>query len=406
MCIFTQPVVSVADTRIFARLTGPTTQLLVYEMSYAAAGDLAMVLPLPVGSRDEDTAVRFIDLSACPDFFDRLAELIWLWEENVSYGDTLSGASKPVKPPLKVHEVGAFDASFLPSLADFDRLYARFTLPEDVWAGLPQYQDYGFAVFKLRETGQSLKGVHPMAFEFSTRFTDKIFVPTVHVHDGQVHPNAWFDHIVYLQGQPHTLNGILFSTSDIRDQEYSWQRYYDLRMKPSHMEGPEPFYYRDGSKLPDVRLPDLHLDQGVRTGWKLTRFGEADKDRFGVVWPVGPRLLGLAGALGMFMQKSYGLERQEAMRLWKEVSTEDKHCHGLDREKVRIRVNEMTRRLGKPKPEVKAPIGEIVGDLAEMLSEDDLRFLELLRLLDPNKDLYAVGLSGLLPNTDTLIGVE
>jgi hypothetical protein len=108
----------------------------------------------------------------------------------------------------------------------------------------------------------------------------------------------------------------------------------------------------------------------------------------------------------MFMQKSYGLERQEAMRLWKEVSTEDKHCHGLDREKVRIRVNEMTRRLGKPKPEVKAPIGEIVGDLAEMLSEDDLRFLELLRLLDPNKDLYAVGLSGLLPNTDTLIGVE
>ena len=55
MCMFTRPVVSVADTRIFARLTGNGTQLLVYEMSYAAAGDLAMVLPLPVASRDEDT---------------------------------------------------------------------------------------------------------------------------------------------------------------------------------------------------------------------------------------------------------------------------------------------------------------------------------------------------------------
>jgi hypothetical protein len=47
MCCFSQQVGHVANTNIFARGVNGK-QLLVYSMSYRAAADLAMVLPLPV----------------------------------------------------------------------------------------------------------------------------------------------------------------------------------------------------------------------------------------------------------------------------------------------------------------------------------------------------------------------
>jgi len=192
--------VDVADTRIFARLTSKDTQILVYEMAFASVGDVAMILPLPVGSRDEETAVRFIDLSGRPEFFNQLRDLIPLYKSMLA-GSLGAGSFAPAQPPLKVHKVGVFDASFVPTIADLDRLDPQFRLPDDVWAKLPQYADYGFAVFKLRETRKKLQHVHPMAFEFSTRLNDTLFIPTVHVHDGQLHPHASFDHIVYLQGK-------------------------------------------------------------------------------------------------------------------------------------------------------------------------------------------------------------
>jgi hypothetical protein len=42
--------------------------------------------------------------------------------------------------------------------------------------------------------------VHPMAFEFPTRQPSWMFFPTVHVHDGAVHPTATFAHRLYAQG--------------------------------------------------------------------------------------------------------------------------------------------------------------------------------------------------------------
>ena len=71
---------------------------------------------------------------------------------------------KPV--PLVVHEVGDFEASFVPGLGDFERLDPRFRIPRTVWDGLPAHQDSGFAVFKLKA---STRKVHPMAFEFPRR---------------------------------------------------------------------------------------------------------------------------------------------------------------------------------------------------------------------------------------------
>src|SRR6185369_6044862 len=93
-------------------------------------------------------------------------------------------------------DVGSFEASFVPSVGDFDRLDARFRIPRETWAALPGYERFGFAVFKLK---QGKRRIHPMAFTFPRASTDTLFFPTVHIHDGRVHPHATFDHALYCQ---------------------------------------------------------------------------------------------------------------------------------------------------------------------------------------------------------------
>lgn len=194
MCIFSGAIEEVAETNIFARLAGPR-QFLVYEMRFASASDVAMILPLPVKSADE-SAVSFINLARYADFFAELARCfprpLWRGGEEVL---PAAGAA------LVVHRVGAFDASFVPSIADFDRLDPRFRLPSGVWAQLPEYASYGFAVFQLRAGGGR---VHPMAFSFETRRPDALYFPTTHVHDERVHATACFDHALYAQGIEET----------------------------------------------------------------------------------------------------------------------------------------------------------------------------------------------------------
>jgi hypothetical protein len=220
MCCFSRRIEHVSKTKIYARGAGGSRQFLVYAMSVAIEEDVAMVLPLPVPPASAEDAVTFVDLSSCPRFFSELDAL---------FPDTsLMGAPQafarhgPIAKTLVVHDVGDFEASFVPTRADFDRLDARFRLPADVWDALPQYADWGFAVFKLKpakaepreEPGffERLFGGgerariptptverHPMAFEFPRRDASRLFFPTVHVHDGEVHATASFDHALYCQ---------------------------------------------------------------------------------------------------------------------------------------------------------------------------------------------------------------
>jgi hypothetical protein len=100
--------------------------------------------------------------------------------------------------PLKVHNVGAFEGSFVPTINDFDRLDARFQFPPGTLGVMQRmYQDYSFAVFKLKP-GRNQK-VHPMAFKFHSRYDDRIFYPTVHIHNGTFPEVERFDHAIYSQ---------------------------------------------------------------------------------------------------------------------------------------------------------------------------------------------------------------
>jgi hypothetical protein len=192
MCCFTGPVTSVSATRIFARMLAGGRQALVYHMTVEAPNALAMVLPLPVMPGGGDQALQFVDLSGCREFFRRLEDGFPQWAPAPA-GDDAS----PGRAPLAVAEVGDFIASFVPAIADFARLDARFRFAPGVWAQLPQYAAYGFAVFQLKP---GRVRPQPMAFTFPSALPGRLFFPTLHIHDTQVHGTATFDHQLYAQG--------------------------------------------------------------------------------------------------------------------------------------------------------------------------------------------------------------
>mgnify|MGYP006915948786 CR=1 FL=1 len=194
MCIFSQPVELVSNTHIFARVANGT-QFLAYEMKLSTSTENAMILPVPVAHGAGEDALQFISLEDYPDFFDDLDALFPAVAIAAAGLDLSLGG--PAQAMLSVHHVGSFEASFVPTIADFSRLDPRFNLSPEAWEALPQVQDYGFAVFQF--VAGSATHVHPMAFSFPTRSPDRIVFPTIHVHDGEVHERAGFDHKLFCQ---------------------------------------------------------------------------------------------------------------------------------------------------------------------------------------------------------------
>ena len=218
MCCFSRKVESVSDTQIFARSAGGNRQYLVYQMHMRAKEDLAMILPIPVPKRSKEDAVRFISLKDYPGFFIHMRAL-FASPKAVGSISRSKAADVPTEAVLPVVEVGDFEASFVPAVADFNRLDERFRLPTDTWDKLPAYKEFGFAVFKLKPKGTG----HPMAFEFPRSKPESLFFPTVHIHDGKVHATADFDHRLYCQS----------SNQDFRNLVH-WQESHLLAL--SHMD--------------------------------------------------------------------------------------------------------------------------------------------------------------------------
>lgn len=194
MCCFSRPVISVSATNIFARPAEDGRQFVVYSMTLNAKDELAMILPLPVKIGSGEKALSFVDLSGYPEYF---TDLLRGFPPPVTKGSRSSVTPlAATKAKLEVVQVGNFEASFVPTVKDFSRLDERFRLPTNTWAQLPGYSDHGFAVFKLKSGSAK---VHPMAFSFPRQNPKILFFPTVHIHDGKVHPKADFDHVLYCQ---------------------------------------------------------------------------------------------------------------------------------------------------------------------------------------------------------------
>jgi hypothetical protein len=195
MCCFTAKT-EVHGTTIFARLKGADTQSLAYQMQYTATEPVAMILPLPVALPAREDSVSWVNLKDYPDLFADLSRGFPHKPESSFLGSRSKSAATAVASPLEVHDVGDFIASFVPSVDDFARLDPRFSIKKEIWAQIPEYVDYGFAVFQLKSTSGT---THPIAFEWKTRLRGQVFFPTVHIHDGTVHKEESFDHALYLQ---------------------------------------------------------------------------------------------------------------------------------------------------------------------------------------------------------------
>lgn len=194
MCCFSREVRSVSATRIFARHLFEARQVLIYSMTIDAPTEVAMILPIPTAEGVKENAINFVDLSRYAHFFDDLDACFPAPKESKSDFKSILAAA-PART-LKVIEVGRFRASFVPTLKDFGRLDSQFRLPDEVWSKIGRYDRYGFVVFQLQKGAAT---IHPMAFDFSTALPDKLFFPTVHIHDGKVHPKAHFDHVLFCQ---------------------------------------------------------------------------------------------------------------------------------------------------------------------------------------------------------------
>ena len=194
MCCFSKAVDLVADTNIFARESKDGRQFLVYSMKFKAGEDLAMILPIPTPKDSAEDAVKFISLKKYDTFFDDLRDGF-----PVPKSDGRGPKNGAGGLGLTVVEVGDFVASFVPAVKDFARLDKQFRLPDGVWDKLPQYKEWGFAVFKLKKPEKAQSKVHPMAFEFPRRDKKVLFFPTVHIHDGTVPAKAKFDHSLFCQ---------------------------------------------------------------------------------------------------------------------------------------------------------------------------------------------------------------
>jgi len=232
MCCFSQPVISVSGTNIFARPDADGRQLLVYSMTFNAEKELAMILPLPVKTPAGEKDVKFIDLKEYPDFFADM-EVGFRPPPPPPSAGPLATRSQALVDKLEVVQVGNFEASFVPTQKDFSRLDERFCLPADAWKQLPQYEPYGFAVFKLK-SGEMR--VHPMAFSFPRQRAKELFFPTVHIHDGKVHSKAHFDHALFCQ-----------PTQDERPTTYGWKE------SRGHPTG-----FMQVQKTKGIVLPDQH----------------------------------------------------------------------------------------------------------------------------------------------------
>ncbi len=231
MCCFSLPVESVYDTRIFSRFTASGFQSTVYEMGLETKQDVAMILPLPTFQPVGEHALSFIDLSGYPDFFRDLDRCFPIARKNFSFGAPGAKSADTMVKTIKVEQVGSFEASFVPTVNDFSRLDERFRLPDGTWEKIGAYQKYGFAVFKLRKGASK---VHPMAFHFRSAQPDTLFFPTVHIHDGEIHGEAKYDHALYLQGFGPSKTTQLSLSGDVKKGAARWRRSENPPMR--HMQ--------------------------------------------------------------------------------------------------------------------------------------------------------------------------
>lgn len=294
---------SVGGTRIFACVSERGTQTLVYQMKYESRYENAMILPLPVRQPASEESLRFINMQAYGDFFGDLND--GFPPVPLRGIGCASPYTSDMGRKLQVFEVGNYVASFVPRLADFSRLDARFTLPATTWDQIPEYRDFGFAVFQLAAGAIE---PHPMAFEFESAATDSLYFPTKHIHDGEVHDAEEFDHVLYLQHAGFDSRVYGYKDHDLPDQATGL-----IRSKYVAKD------FCDMAKAGEIVHPDLLVHRQLISGLapnndtRIATLGHPTRRSLNLrYWlPFAPWILG-AGVIAWFLGRRARLRKRAA----------------------------------------------------------------------------------------------
>eukprot|EP01102_Stenamoeba_stenopodia_P005525 TRINITY_DN1628_c0_g2_i1.p2 TRINITY_DN1628_c0_g2~~TRINITY_DN1628_c0_g2_i1.p2 ORF type:complete len:313 (-),score=74.98 TRINITY_DN1628_c0_g2_i1:1881-2819(-) len=161
---------------------------------------------LPVVSYDKGKDIQLVDLTTMGKMFEEMDTIFRPpkinWAEIVTFimcGCCLLGGETEVPPlPLKVHRVGSYQVSVVPSKEDFELLDKDVFMLDSNVAKLfsDKYStDFAFVVCKLVNNGATY---HPIGY-ISPRLRDEgaLFIPTYHFHGKPDDKKADWDHAIY-----------------------------------------------------------------------------------------------------------------------------------------------------------------------------------------------------------------
>lgn len=235
MSSFSGKIARVSNTRIFARAASDGKQFLVYQMDYDADQDIALILPLPTPPEDA-AAVRFIDLAGYPEFFADIEK---------GFPFTRGGVPETGRSQKRA-QAPTIASSFVANQQGLMQLDERFRVSPDMWKELPEYADFGFAVFQLPADRHT---VQPLALEFTMRTPNLLYFPTVHIHDGTVPQEAPFDHDLFCQARA------------------GWLRSYDVAGSFIDMERAQGVV-DGGERVSRMTVQGLHPNSDIIVGLK------------------------------------------------------------------------------------------------------------------------------------------
>ncbi len=197
MCIILTHVESVSNTQIYISSSKDRTrQIVIYTNKVDSPLENAMILPVP-----NPLSVELLNFSHYKDIFEDCNKCFRFLDD--SYNDShntralYASASLPSRPPLPVYTVGSYQASIVPSFADFDRLNLKILrVNPEVFKLLKDTYDssFGFIVCQLRTGSHQY---HPFAYTHDIHSSRLLFTPTLHYHLGESSVTADWDHIIY-----------------------------------------------------------------------------------------------------------------------------------------------------------------------------------------------------------------
>lgn len=199
MCVIQGDTKSVADTEIFCfPSANGEDQVTVYSNAvsmHTSSNNNAMILPVPGG------ADRFsvIDLSRDPDMFNKIDSCFPQKRSLSSDGLGATNAAQCAGGYLAVKQCGSYQYSLVPSIDDFARVNPRvFQLSPDIRQLFLQHypRGYAFLVCKISEN----KKFHPVGYVHPLPTGGKLFVPTLHFHQGHEGHGPDWDHSIYVLG--------------------------------------------------------------------------------------------------------------------------------------------------------------------------------------------------------------